>query len=419
MTSIQRSVARAKRRVVLASLVRWTGWAALLALGAACVMRVVDQLLPLVALPLWAYFVPAGLALIGAFALALRAMPGDAEAAVLLDDKLKLKDKLATAMYTATLPEQTDLTRQVAREGDEAAQRARTMVAQAVPVRFTKVWNAVPVVMGLVVAAVFVPEADPLKQVERQQEKEEEARLAEHTEEIIINTTQNLPDGEDTPDTEFVEGEPDEARGRLEAIAEEIRANPEKADELRREAAALASQEESRLEQQSDIVEATFRPLENSNSQLDSGVDGPANDFESAMRRNDFESAQEAVQEMQEQIERNEEMTQEEREQAQQQLENLSQQLQQHAQNHQQQQQNQQQQAQQNLQQQLQQSGMSASQAQQTAQQMTQQMQQAMQPQNQPAAHVEAVVPPVAQNVPASRSTPQNTLSGISRTLRC
>ena len=383
MTWIQRSVARTKRRLVLAGLVRWLGWAALVALSAVCVMRIVDQWLPLVALPLWAYAVPGGLAVVGALVFSLRSMPSDADIAVLLDDRLNLQDKLGTALYTATLPEQTELSRQVAREADEAAQRSGAVLHQAVPIRLTRAWNGVPVVMGLVVAAVFLPESDPLGQVARQAAQEEERRVAEQVEEIMINTTQSLPTGEDTPDTELIAGAPDALRDELLSLAEEIHANPERAEELRREGAALVSEAERELSEQADIVEAAYRPLENANSQLDAGQEGPANDFQSAMNRNDFEGAEQAVRELQQQIANDQSLTPDQRRQAQQQLNNIAQQLQQQAQSQQQQQQTQQQQAQQNLQQQLQQQGMSPQQAAQTAQQMTQQMQQSLKPQNQ------------------------------------
>ena len=109
---IHRSITKVQRRVVLNRVLQALGWAVFVGLLAASVILIVDRLLPMTVIPLWAYGIAAGVSFFGAMAFAFQNLPGEADAAVLLDDKLGLKDKLGTALYAATLEDQNELTRQ-------------------------------------------------------------------------------------------------------------------------------------------------------------------------------------------------------------------------------------------------------------------------------------------------------------------
>ena len=111
---IHRSIAKAQRRIAANRVLRATGWAMLIGLLVASVMLIVDRLLPMTIMPMWSYGIAGGVALVIALAIALRNLPGEADAAVLLDGKLGLKDKLGTALYAANLEHQNELTEQIA-----------------------------------------------------------------------------------------------------------------------------------------------------------------------------------------------------------------------------------------------------------------------------------------------------------------
>ncbi|MEM6258410.1 MAG: hypothetical protein AAGI37_08865 [Planctomycetota bacterium] len=382
MTSpIQSSIKKVQRRVATNRVLKAFGWAVLVGLLAATAMLVVDRLLPMTVIPAWSYGIAGGTALIIALCFALGSLPRDEDAAVLLDEKLGLKDKLGTALYTATLEEQNELTEQVAREADEAAQQARVMVDQAAPIEFARVWNYTPIAAAVLLAVLFlVPEdlGDPLGQVAAAEAEAEEKRIAEEGE-VIINTIQeSLDEPDEESDQKIAEGLPDELRDQIVSLSDEIRKDPGSAEEKLKEAESLISDAESRLGEQADVIEATFNPLQSAASGLDPGQTGPADEFTRAMNQGDFEKAKEALAEMQKAIEEGT-YSEDERQQLQQQLNNIAQQLDQQAQQAQQAQQQAQQNAQQQMAQQLQQSGMSQQQAQQQAQQMSQQMQQNMQ----------------------------------------
>jgi hypothetical protein len=382
---IQRSISKVKRRVALNQVLRAVGWAVLIGLLAASALVIVDRLLPMTVIPLFAYGIAAGVALIIALAFAVRNLPGEADAAVLLDDKLGLKDKLGTALYAATLENQNELTQQIAREADVAAEQARVMVAKAAPIEMARVWNFTPIALAVLLGAfVFMPadEFDPLGQIAEAEAEAEEQRLAEEGEVIINTIEQGLDEPDEESDQKIAEGLPDELRDQLVSISDQVRKDPASAEEKLKEAESLISDAESRLGEQADVIEAAFNPLKSAASGLDPGQTGPADEFTRAMNQADFEKAKDALAEMQEAIDSGE-YSEEERQQLQQQLNNIASQLQQQAQAAQQAQQQAAQQAQQQMAQQLQQSGMSQQQAQQLAQQAAQQMQQGQQGQQQ------------------------------------
>lgn len=378
---IHRSIKKVQRRIAFNRVLKAMGWAVLVGLFAASAMLIVDRLLPMTVMPIWAYGIAVGIALVGAMAFAFQGLPRDEDAAVLLDEKLGLKDKLGTALYAATLEQQNEWTEQIAREADVAAEQARVMVAKAAPIQLARVWNYTPIAAAVLLAVLFlVPEqlGDPLGQIAAAEVEAEEKRLAEEGEVIINTIEQGLDDPEDEGNQKIAEGLPDALRDQLVSISDQVRNDPTTAEEKLKEAESLISDAESRLGEQADVIEAAFNPLKSAASGLDPGQTGPADEFTRAMNQADFEKAKDALKEMQDAIDSGT-YDEKERQQLQQQLNNIAQQLQQQSQQAQQAQQQAAQQAQQQMAQQLQQSGMSQQQAQQMAQQAAQQMQQQQQ----------------------------------------
>jgi len=374
MTPIQHSIAKVRRRIATDKALHALGWALMVVLCLATLIVVADKRL-LLGVPMWFYGVLAGAGVVVALVIGLRNLPDDAQAAVLLDDKLGLKDKLATSMYTAGLAEQNELTAQVAREADEAARQAAARVNQAAPIRVSAVWNVTPIAMAvLAVVWFFVPQAPAQtpEEIALAQAREREQAIADQVSDVIINTVDPTSATRE-PDDEGEQDKPmsDSAEDRLVSISNDIRNDPSGAAERIAQAESLISSAESRLGEQREIIEATYNPLRNDASALDPGTQGPANDFAQSMNRGDFQGAADALNDLQDKLNESE-FTDEDRQALQDQLNNLSDQLERQAEQSREREQQARDQARQALQDRLQQEGVSPEQARDLAEQLTQ-----------------------------------------------
>ncbi|MEO0965404.1 MAG: hypothetical protein AAFY08_09810 [Planctomycetota bacterium] len=399
MASIERAIGRARRRMLMQRWLDRLAWALAAGLGAALLALLADRLMA-VPVPVAAYGVIGGLAVLIALIAGYVGRPGEQDAAVRIDAGLGLKDRLGTALYLQQSKADHPMAQSVVRDAEQAATSA--VVSRATPIGVGRSWW-VPVGLGAVFAAVwFVPPMDLLAIDQQRQAAAEEEQRAEEAERRIVNA-QALVKQMDTQEGELNEADPTDLFTELASLTRRDLSNPD----VKRKTLEQLDSVQDRLKQAADAKEQEFKTLQNQMSQIDAGRPGPADRFADAMRRGDFEAAQRELQQI---ADRFEQMTDEEKAAAAQQLQQMATQMQSFAQQQaaaaQQTQQNIQQQlanqglsqqqinqlqqqgfnqqaVQQALQQQYQQQGMSPQQAQQQAQQAAQQQQQAQSQQQQ------------------------------------
>ncbi|MEO1237076.1 MAG: hypothetical protein AAFX76_09840 [Planctomycetota bacterium] len=404
MTATQRTLGRARRRLVGHNALRALGWGVLIG-AAAAGLAVVGMHFVGVPVPWWGLASVGGAAVLVAALVAVLRRPNDQRVAVLVDERLGLKDRLGTSLYAASL-EDSELTRRVIDDAERAAGEAK--VGQAFPVRPTPVWwGALAAVAAVAVLALdpFGLQQRALAKAQAKLAAAEEARQLEEALENAKEEAEALAEDAEARDEDGVaedELDPADLDEQLEALlTQRDLSNPED----QREAAAEVSDLQEKFEEQIAQQEAAVEALQNTFSQLDAGERGPTDRFADALRRGDFSSAQEELARLADQIESGD-LSESQRERASEQLAALSEQLEQMAEQQEQLAEEAEQAAnqamenagltpeqmeqlaeqgfspeavQQALEQALQNQGMTQEQAQQAAEQLQQQMQQAMQ----------------------------------------
>ncbi len=406
MTATQRILHRARRRMVSQSFFTALGWGLLVAaaVGAAGLvgMQVAGRVLPL-----WVLAVPAAAAVVVAVLVALLRRPDEAAVAVAIDQRLKLKDRLGTSLYAATL-EQSPLTRSVIDDAEHAAAGLR--VNEAFPLwprggAASKVWGAVAVSVALLAALALDPAGLYDRALDRMAQAQAERERAEQIEQALAAAAKDTEGFAEDPEQRRDDAaalDPADLNEQLEAmLTRRDLGNPED----RREAAAEVSDLQERFAQTVERKQRAAEAMQSAMSRLDPGERGPADRFADALRRGDFSAAQEELGKLADELESGD-LAENQKQQLGEQLDTLARQLQQIAAERRQlgeQAQAQAEQAmrdaglspeqvdqlaeqgfspeavQQALEQALQQAqGMSPEQAQQAAEQMQQQMQQAM-----------------------------------------
>ncbi|MBB6430319.1 hypothetical protein [Algisphaera agarilytica] len=293
MTATQRTIGRARRRLVGQTTLRALGWSLLLASAVAAAAVVATQSFG-VRLEWWAYATLGGVALLVAILVGVMRRPEPDAVAVLVDDRLNLKDKLGTSLYAVTLDD-NELTRQVIDDAERAAASAN--VGEAFPVRPTKVWAWA--LGGAAVVALLT--LDPLGLYDSALQRAEAAKVqaaeAQELEELLAQAKEEAEKlaAEDEPEAQDEDAaamDPAELEEQLEALlTQKDLSNPEDQREAAAEVSDLQEKFEEAVAQQQAAVEA----LQNTMSQIDPGETGPADRFADALRRGDFSQAQEEL----------------------------------------------------------------------------------------------------------------------------
>jgi hypothetical protein len=357
MNAIARSIARTRRRLLLLATFNLLGLSLLAAVVAATLLLLCDRLLALSA-PWWLYLAVAILALLLPPIIALTRRPSAHAVACLLDDRLHLQDRLATALFAQSLPDDP-LARQVI---DEAQSTAATIrVANAVPLHFGRIWSwTLSSAAVLALLGVFLsPHLDPFglrARQAQQQARDDQATAAQHN----IIEAKALIREIDSAQADLPEADPKDLMRDLASLTDRDLANPD----LAAKTMAKLTQVQDKLAQSQQAKQQEFRSLQNQMSQLDPKTPGPADRFAQALRRGDFLAAQRELEQLAQQVDSGQ-LSDADKELLKQQLQNMSDQLQQLAA----QQAQSQQQTQQQIQQQLQQAGLSQQQIQQLQQQ--------------------------------------------------
>jgi len=306
MTAIQRTLVKARLRLLMQRGLRLTGWGVLVMAGLAAVALVVAQALGVVVPGVWYGWAAGGVL---AVALVLGALvawwgrPGDDTVAVRVDELLGLKDALGTGRFAASLEAdgRGGAVAQHVHDDAEAVAGGVTKVSlrRAFPVAPTRVWGWA---LG-VVTVVAVLTLDPMGLVERATNRNADAAVAQATAEAARDALEEAqqaaaqlaeaeepetPKGGDLPEAL----DPEALSDRLTAmLSQRDLTNPED----RRAAAAEVSDLRDLAAQQAERREKEVQALENLMSGVDAGEPGPASDFAEAMRRSDFEQARQEL----------------------------------------------------------------------------------------------------------------------------
>jgi len=289
MQAIQRSIAIARRRILYQQWLTAMGWALLASLLTTCALLSGNRLASL-QLPTWGYLIAPGICLIVATWLALSRWPDDLHVATLIDQRLGLNDQIATALYAADLPDAL-LAQQVVDDAQRTA--GRTAIAPGFKIKFKRVWLYVPpaLVILLLLLWLLAP-ADLFGLKAKRQQKQQQQAAAQQAQQEIADAAKQIEqikkEGGDGGKGEF-EGVP----GLAELSQQDLSTH-----EARREAAAELSDAAKKLGEQAQQKQGEADATKNMLSRMQPNQAGPATRFANAVRRSDFDTAQQELKQL-------------------------------------------------------------------------------------------------------------------------
>jgi hypothetical protein len=325
MTRARAITNAADRRLWLAAVVRAAGRCATVAAIGGLALVGADRVFAL-AVPVWALIAsPLALGAAAAFFLAARARRRAGDASIVLDHALGLRDRVSSALALEQIAlngEANDPFLTLAqRDADRVATDAK--VRSAIPVRFDNWWVAAPfAAAALVTAAVLMPDLDVLGRAER---RITEVALEEQRDEAAVALEQIKEELRQATANESAEGAtPDQLRA-LEELERELAEGAIDADDARSEAASrledLAQSFEDRAEREDRSLDALAERL---GARDEGSASSSTSALEDALRRNDFDSAAQALEDLRRDIARDASSTAAEREQLARDLDSLA-----------------------------------------------------------------------------------------------
>jgi hypothetical protein len=382
MSRLDDHVAAVQNRMALNLFAMALGWGAMVFAGVLFLAVLIDRIF-LVRLPQPVMWVYGGLALIliAAAVYAARMRPSPREAAVPIDEKLGLKEKISTALYIR--PENDPFAQAAVLDAEQTAQQVVINMRQHFPLTFPRpAYWAIGLLVLALLARGFI---DPMNLFNRKEIAAKQAAEQAKVEEARKNVERAIARIDAMPKVAGSEEALQIAKAELTAMLNQPTIDPSKAN--RTAVKALQDLNEALKEQAK--TNAKYAQAQNEMKMLKSMQkpmegQGPVADAHRAIVDGNFS---EAIDELTKAIENFEKMDKEQQQQVAQQMQQLSQQLQQQAQPNAAQQQKMQQQMQQmgmNQQQQqqaqqlMQQAAQGDKQAQQQMQQLMQQVQQQM-----------------------------------------
>ena len=172
MSAIQRTLTTVRVRLFYQQCLRNLGWAALAALIVAAALLVTGRLLG-TNLPVWLHAAGLVVALAAALASAGLRFPSTTHAAAAVDERFKLKDRLATSLYARKLPADPF----AALVLEDAEQTAGNLALRAAfPIQLTRVWGYV-LPLGMLLGGLWLWLPNDL--LGRQLARQQQARAAE------------------------------------------------------------------------------------------------------------------------------------------------------------------------------------------------------------------------------------------------
>ncbi|MCC6681741.1 MAG: hypothetical protein IT445_12640, partial [Phycisphaeraceae bacterium] len=270
MNAILKAVRRGRRRLLWSRMLIAAGWWLLFSLGIALVLLALVDTSLIVAMPWWVYPAVAGAALLASVLFAaFRGRATDLTVAVLIDDRLHLKDQLSTSLWAASIKDDP-----FARHVLEQAERTAGAIDahHALKMQVGDGWKwALPGWAVLALLLVFLPVFDPFGAGQRRQEQIAEAQREEAAREHIMEAS-SLVRNIEPPKGELSEADPQDAMRELAEMTRRDLRNPE----MKRELEAKLSQAQQQLAQQQALAEQQVRTLRTPMSALDTGQPGPA-----------------------------------------------------------------------------------------------------------------------------------------------
>ncbi len=290
-----RAIRKARRRLAVSRFLHILGWAWLVSAMLVALAVVIARSTGLPLEPWWAGLPFAAgviVALVGAFI----PRPGANHVAIEIDQRLGLKDRLATALFAQSRAENDPFARQVVDQAESGV--AGLSLARAFPIRLTPIWAWLP--GAAAVAALlwaFVPPMDLLGvQQARAKTAQEREVAAEHQAEIrrVVEELRTAPalDPATAQDLEHL--------AEFASLTERDLSNPQ----WRQDAAAELSDAERRLAERAKEQQKELAKIESALSRVDPETSGPADQFADALRRGDFAQAQQAMRELAAEIEK-------------------------------------------------------------------------------------------------------------------
>ncbi len=357
MSRLDRHVANVQNKLALDRFLAALAWLSLAFAGVVWLAILVNRLfqvtLPRENLWLWS---GAGLTVLAASAYSIWRRPSPQMAAVAIDQKLGLKEKISTALYVRPSPD--PFAAAAVRDAELTAERVSIEYRRLFPMRFPR---QVIGTMCVAVLALWTWSMDPMdllgKEEKRKQEQQQQAKVdeARRTVERALATVEAIPQAVAS----------DEAIRLAKTELTNLKSQGIKDPEQAKRSAAKALQDvnealKHKINSSQEYADARQQERLMKQLQPPQPGQGPVSDAHNAMVKGDFG---EAVAKMEEAVEKFDKMDEQSKQQAQQQMQQLAQALKQMADDKQ---------LQQQLQQQAQQMGMNQQQAQQ-AQQLIQQ----------------------------------------------
>lgn len=316
---IEHSIAVARRRVFLQMSLQALGWAALFALAIAAAVMVAGRLCA-VPVEWWVYAILAGIAVVVAPLIGWTRRPGVVQTATLIDERLGLKDRLATALYAETIPNDPFARRAI----DDAKSAAGGLhLGRVFRIRFTRVWGWVPVAAGVfTLLLAFTPAMDLLGIGSQRSERLARQAVAKQSQADVAKTVNAV---EKLKETEPALNQDKKTRESLAELAE-LSKKDLRDPAMRKSAAAKLSKVEENLGETAEQKEREARAMQNALSRTDPQVSGPADKFADALRRGDYEQAQNELRELS-RVAQSGRLSESEKQAAGKQLENIARQL--------------------------------------------------------------------------------------------
>ncbi|RMH21078.1 MAG: hypothetical protein D6698_03205 [Gammaproteobacteria bacterium] len=394
MNTVHRTLVKTRRRIWIDTTLRTLGWLAVVWVGLATLILLTDRLLS-ITIPMgrvWIYGGLGGLLILMAPLLALTRLPDNASVASMVDERLGLKDSLGTALFAESVSHDP-FAKYVLNAAEQLASQAR--LNEAFPIRFGRAWHYA--FLGSITWAlmyVTIPPDMDLMGLGRQRIEKQQAEAQAEEAEIKILEANALLREVNTETDVLAETTPEDVFRELASLTQRDLTNPK----LRQEAMSKLADVQDKLVQAEQAKQQQLRSIKNQMSGLDPGTRGPADRFVDAMRRGDFEAAQQELKRLAESLQ---DISEPEKLALQKQLQALSDQLEAMARQHQ----KMQQQLQQDIHKQLQQAGISQKQVRQLQQQgykpqaVQQALQQAMQQQGMNAQQAQQQAQQIARQI--------------------
>lgn len=299
MDDIRTLLRMAARRVDLGLLLSKLHESAFVAACIALAMMIADRL-PGESFVPWAWVLPAlaALTIIAAWIMWRRDRKGEKAIALMVDDRLDLREKLSTAMHVKDRDDAFALA--AVEDAVDAARdpRNRELIKRRFSVEAPRGWWAGPLVVLLVVIVSFLPAMDLFS---RDQQEPADVTTARHEVaealDAVVREIANQPElSEELADLlgELTKDDVD-------------RESPRSSEQIRRDAIKRVTDLNQRLE---EIVTGErgkkSEALNKSLRELDPPKDGEAREFAEALASGDFAAAKKALEEMMAKLERGE-----------------------------------------------------------------------------------------------------------------